>query len=89
MKLVSIAGTQGINHGLLLTYEMECIAQDESALFDQRSFDAFMNCEPPAHPTFEQRMRLGPLPRVCLSKPSNVDRRRLTGYRNNGSSRAE
>lgn len=66
------------------TYKMNPIAQDESTLFDQRSFDAFMNCEPLAHPTFEQRMRLGPLPRVYLLKPSNIDYRWLMRHRNNG-----
>ncbi|KNG84116.1 cytoskeleton organization protein (Dec1) [Aspergillus nomiae NRRL 13137] len=39
------------------------IARDPSPLADQRVFDAFMNCEPTNQPTFEERMRLGPLPR--------------------------
>jgi len=39
-------------------------ANDESPMYDQRKFDAFMNCEAPGKPTFEERMRLGPLPRV-------------------------
>ncbi|GAB1191620.1 hypothetical protein APSETT444_000800 [Aspergillus pseudonomiae] len=38
-------------------------ARDPSPLADQRVFDAFMNCEPTNQPTFEERMRLGPLPR--------------------------
>lgn len=33
-------------------------------MYDQRKFDAFMNCEAPGKPTFEERMRLGPLPQV-------------------------
>ncbi|RAL08991.1 MDM20/NAA25 family protein [Aspergillus homomorphus CBS 101889] len=40
----------------------EEMARDESPLIDQRVFDAFMNCEAPGKPTFEERMRLGPLP---------------------------
>ncbi|KAL5003894.1 N-acetyltransferase B complex non catalytic subunit-domain-containing protein [Aspergillus recurvatus] len=38
------------------------IARDTSPLVDQRTFDAFMNCEAPGQPTFEQLMRVGPLP---------------------------
>ncbi|KAL5342593.1 N-acetyltransferase B complex non catalytic subunit-domain-containing protein [Aspergillus crustosus] len=38
------------------------IARDSSPLIDQRQFDAFMNCETPGQPTFEQLVRLGPLP---------------------------
>ncbi|KAL4921271.1 N-acetyltransferase B complex non catalytic subunit-domain-containing protein [Aspergillus aurantiobrunneus] len=37
-------------------------ARDSSPLVDQRTFDAFMNCEAPGQPTFEQLMRVGPLP---------------------------
>jgi N-terminal acetyltransferase B complex non-catalytic subunit len=33
-------------------------------LFDQRKFDAFLNCEPLDQSTFEEKMRLGPLPKV-------------------------
>lgn len=40
-------------------------ANDESPMYDQRKFDAFMNCEAPGKPTFEERMRLGPLPQVA------------------------
>ena len=47
-------------------------ARDSSPLTDQRVFDAFMNCEPTNQPTFEERMRLGPLPRVRLS-PTSVE----------------
>ncbi|KAB8199981.1 N-acetyltransferase B complex non catalytic subunit-domain-containing protein [Aspergillus parasiticus] len=39
------------------------VAMDPSPVTDQRVFDAFMNCEPTNQPTFEERMRLGPLPR--------------------------
>ncbi|KAB8246836.1 N-acetyltransferase B complex non catalytic subunit-domain-containing protein [Aspergillus flavus] len=39
------------------------VAMDPSPVTDQRLFDAFMNCEPTNQPTFEERMRLGPLPR--------------------------
>ncbi|KAL2852865.1 N-acetyltransferase B complex non catalytic subunit-domain-containing protein [Aspergillus pseudoustus] len=38
------------------------IARDPSPLNDQRTFDAFMNCEAPSQPTFEELVRLGPLP---------------------------
>ncbi|KAL4927148.1 MDM20/NAA25 family protein [Aspergillus undulatus] len=38
------------------------IARDPSPLVDQRTFDAFANCEAPSQPTFEQLVRLGPLP---------------------------
>ncbi|KAL3481650.1 N-acetyltransferase B complex non catalytic subunit-domain-containing protein [Aspergillus californicus] len=40
----------------------DALARDPSPLIDQRIFDAFMNCEAPGQPTFEQLMRLGPLP---------------------------
>ncbi|KAL2809939.1 N-acetyltransferase B complex non catalytic subunit-domain-containing protein [Aspergillus granulosus] len=38
------------------------MARDPSPLIDQRTFDAFMNCEAPGQPTFEELVRLGPLP---------------------------
>ncbi|KAL4906508.1 hypothetical protein BDW74DRAFT_133702 [Aspergillus multicolor] len=38
------------------------MARDPSSLVDQRTFDAFMNCEAPGQATFEQLMRVGPLP---------------------------
>ncbi|PYH47457.1 MDM20/NAA25 family protein [Aspergillus saccharolyticus JOP 1030-1] len=38
------------------------MARDESPLIDQRAFDAFMNCEAPGKPSFEERIRVGPLP---------------------------
>ncbi|KAL4978030.1 N-acetyltransferase B complex non catalytic subunit-domain-containing protein [Aspergillus desertorum] len=38
------------------------LARDTSPLVDQRTFDAFMNCEAPGQPTFEQLIRVGPLP---------------------------
>ncbi|KAL4809004.1 N-acetyltransferase B complex non catalytic subunit-domain-containing protein [Aspergillus unguis] len=40
----------------------DAIARDPSPLIDQRTFDAFMNCEAPGQPTFEELMRVGPLP---------------------------
>lgn len=39
-------------------------AKDESPLLDQREFEAFMNCEPTGVPKFEERIRVGPLPKV-------------------------
>lgn len=42
------------------------VAHNESPLLDQREFIAFMNCEPPGTPKFEERMRVGPLPKVSL-----------------------
>ncbi|KAL4878518.1 N-acetyltransferase B complex non catalytic subunit-domain-containing protein [Aspergillus karnatakaensis] len=39
------------------------MARDPSPLIDQRRFDAFMNCEAPGQPTFEQLVRVGPLPK--------------------------
>ncbi|KKK20685.1 hypothetical protein ARAM_000334 [Aspergillus rambellii] len=48
------------------------IARDPSALVDQRSFDAFMNCEAPNQPTFEELMRLGPLPREKWVKSAQM-----------------
>ncbi|KAL1965647.1 hypothetical protein VTN77DRAFT_5324 [Rasamsonia byssochlamydoides] len=39
------------------------LAADTSPLIDQRTFDAFMNCEAPNRPTFEEQLRVGPLPR--------------------------
>ncbi|BCR92013.1 MDM20/NAA25 family protein [Aspergillus chevalieri] len=48
------------------------IANDESPMYDQRKFDAFMNCEAPGKPTFEERMRLGPLPRESWMKSSRI-----------------
>lgn len=65
MKSVSIVHAKLILEELMLT---RYAAQDESALCDQRTFDAFMNCESLSQPTFEERMRLGPLPRVSICK---------------------
>ncbi|KAE8394582.1 N-acetyltransferase B complex non catalytic subunit-domain-containing protein [Aspergillus alliaceus] len=50
----------------------EEVARDSSPLSDQRVFDAFMNCEPDNQPTFEERMRLGPLPRSQWVKSARV-----------------
>ncbi|KAL1987664.1 hypothetical protein VTN96DRAFT_2905 [Rasamsonia emersonii] len=48
------------------------LAADTSPLIDQRTFDAFMNCEPPHRPTFEEQLRLGPLPRDRWVKSARV-----------------
>ncbi|KAE8351475.1 N-acetyltransferase B complex non catalytic subunit-domain-containing protein [Aspergillus coremiiformis] len=50
----------------------EEVARDSSPLTDQRAFDAFMNCEPAGQPTFEERMRLGPLPQEQWVKSARV-----------------
>lgn len=47
---------------------MENAAKDPSSLADQRDFSAFMNCEAPGKLTVEERVRLGPLPRVSTSR---------------------
>uniref|UniRef100_A0A093V0Q6 N-alpha-acetyltransferase 25, NatB auxiliary subunit n=1 Tax=Talaromyces marneffei PM1 TaxID=1077442 RepID=A0A093V0Q6_TALMA len=39
------------------------IISDQSELVDKRTFDAFMNCEPLEAPSFEEKLRLGPLPK--------------------------
>jgi N-terminal acetyltransferase B complex non-catalytic subunit len=39
------------------------LARETSPTVDQRVFDAFMNCEAPGQTTFEERVRLGPLPK--------------------------
>ncbi|KAL4964734.1 MDM20/NAA25 family protein [Aspergillus stella-maris] len=39
------------------------IARDNSPIVDQRRFDAFANCEASSQPTFEELVRLGPLPK--------------------------
>ncbi|KAF7592889.1 hypothetical protein BBP40_012301 [Aspergillus hancockii] len=50
----------------------EEVARDPSPLADQRMFDAFMNCEPSNQPTFEERMRLGPLPQEQWVRSARV-----------------
>ncbi|PYI06608.1 hypothetical protein BO78DRAFT_343164 [Aspergillus sclerotiicarbonarius CBS 121057] len=50
----------------------EDMARDTSPLVDQRIFDAFMNCEVPGQPTFEERTRVGPLPRDQWVKSSRM-----------------
>ncbi|KAJ5896158.1 uncharacterized protein N7473_005557 [Penicillium subrubescens] len=40
------------------------LARDSSPVVDSRKFGAFMSCEYPGKPSFEERMRLGPLPRT-------------------------
>ncbi|KAL1858493.1 hypothetical protein Plec18170_002692 [Paecilomyces lecythidis] len=48
------------------------LARSTSPLVDQRTFDAFMNCEAPDLPTFEERMRPGPLPNEHWVKSTMV-----------------
>ncbi|GES62553.1 cytoskeleton organization protein [Aspergillus terreus] len=50
----------------------DSIAEDTSPLADQRAFDAFMNCEAPGQPTFEELIRLGPLPREKWVKSARI-----------------
>ncbi|KAL4890899.1 N-acetyltransferase B complex non catalytic subunit-domain-containing protein [Aspergillus ambiguus] len=50
----------------------DALAEDTSPLADQRTFDAFMNCEAPGQPTFEERIRLGPLPREQWVKSARI-----------------
>jgi hypothetical protein len=42
-------------------------AQTASSAQDQRKYDAFMNLERYDKPTFEERLRVGPLPSVSIS----------------------
>jgi hypothetical protein len=42
-------------------------AQSTSPVYDQRSYDAYMNLEHHSQPTFETRLRAGPVPKVSLS----------------------
>lgn len=37
---------------------------DEAESVDKRTFDAFVNCEPLGSPSLEEKLRLGPLPKV-------------------------
>ena len=48
------------------TYVVTLIVNERSPLMDQRTFDGFMNCEPPGKPKFEEQIRLGPLPSVSV-----------------------
>ncbi|PGH15870.1 hypothetical protein AJ80_05401 [Polytolypa hystricis UAMH7299] len=45
------------------TSKYDGITADTTSVVDKRSFDGFMNCEAPGKPTFEEHVRLGPLPR--------------------------
>lgn len=63
MKSVSKVHANLLMEAILIQHA----AQDEAPLSDQRTFDAFMNCESLSQPTFEERIRLGPLPRVSRS----------------------
>jgi hypothetical protein len=42
-------------------------------MVDRRTFDGFINCEPPGEPSFEEHVRLGPLLRVKISEAPNSD----------------
>jgi N-terminal acetyltransferase B complex non-catalytic subunit len=42
------------------------LASNQSEPVDKRTFDAFMNCEPLGAPSFEEKLRLGPLPKVGI-----------------------
>ncbi|KAF9884168.1 hypothetical protein FE257_002226 [Aspergillus nanangensis] len=57
------------------------IARDTSPLSDQRIFDAFMNCEIPGQPTFEERIRLGPLPQGQWVKSTRITEHLFTVLR--------
>ncbi|OJJ44687.1 hypothetical protein ASPZODRAFT_134775 [Penicilliopsis zonata CBS 506.65] len=48
------------------------LAKEDTPLVDQRQFDAFMNCEVPNTTTFEELMRLGPLPRDQWIKSARI-----------------
>lgn len=39
-------------------------ARNDSPSTDNRDYDVFMNCEYPGKPSFEERMRVGPIPKV-------------------------
>ncbi|KAL2007064.1 hypothetical protein VTN00DRAFT_8502 [Thermoascus crustaceus] len=58
------------------------LARDPSPVIDQRTFDGFINCEAPGAPTFEERMRLGPLPKDHWVKFSMVTDRLFTLLKN-------
>ncbi|KAK2753596.1 hypothetical protein FQN54_007373 [Arachnomyces sp. PD_36] len=40
------------------------LVSDNVSTVDKRNFDGFMNCEAPGKPSFEEHVRLGPLPRT-------------------------
>ncbi|PKX93059.1 MDM20/NAA25 family protein [Aspergillus novofumigatus IBT 16806] len=48
------------------------LARETSPTVDQRVFDAFMNCEAPGQATFEERVRLGPLPKERWVKSAQL-----------------
>ncbi|KAH3207645.1 hypothetical protein KXW62_006364 [Aspergillus fumigatus] len=48
------------------------LARETSPTVDQRVFDAFMNCEAPGQTTFEERVRLGPLPKEHWVKSAQL-----------------
>ncbi|KAH8693616.1 putative cytoskeleton organization protein [Talaromyces proteolyticus] len=51
------------------------IVSEIPELLDQRAFDAFMNCEPLGKPTFEEKVRLGPLPKKSwIRSTQTIDR---------------
>ncbi|KAL2215610.1 cytoskeleton organization protein [Thermoascus aurantiacus ATCC 26904] len=58
------------------------LVRDPLPVIDRRTFDGFMNCEAPGTATFEERMRLGPLPREHWVKSSTVTDRLFTLLKN-------
>ena len=40
------------------------VARDQSEVADERDSSVYMNCEFPGKPTFEERIRVGPRPKV-------------------------
>lgn len=40
------------------------VARDQSEVADERDSSVYMNCEFPGKPAFEERVRVGPRPRV-------------------------
>ncbi|OQD85225.1 hypothetical protein PENANT_c010G02609 [Penicillium antarcticum] len=54
---------QRLRKGEHLSFHEE-IAQSTSPVHDQRSYDAFMNLENHSQPTFETRLRAGPIPKL-------------------------
>ncbi|KAJ5747701.1 uncharacterized protein N7511_009397 [Penicillium nucicola] len=53
---------QRLRKGEHLSFHEE-IAQSNLPVYDQRSYDAFMNLEHHSQPTFETRLRAGPIPK--------------------------
>ena len=61
---------------LICNFTNYCLKVTETApTVDQRNFDGFMNCEPLGKPSFEEHVRLGPMPRV-RSRSNELKHRR-------------